>query len=112
MICLISSALFFGLVYSLNSDCVVDHAKYQSVQTLDASVQYNIRHKVEDGYLHLALEANINGWLGFGFAEHGSMKGLDLDFHLKKHAGIVPQFCVFIANQNWSSHQCCAVQTF
>ena len=51
-----------------------------TTKTLDEAVGYKVHHKVEDSLLHLYLEADTTGWLGFGFAEptSGHMKGADM----------------------------------
>jgi len=43
-------------------------------------VNYVVKHQVKDGLLHLQLEADATGWLGFGIADpnSGHMKGADL----------------------------------
>lgn len=51
-----------------------------STVSLDPTISFRAHHKVVGGFVHLRLEAESLGWLGFGLAEGttGHMKGADL----------------------------------
>jgi hypothetical protein len=46
---------------------------YSNCKLLNDEIQYKLHWSINDGYLEAAIEANVVGWIGFGFSSNGYM---------------------------------------
>jgi hypothetical protein len=75
----------------LGADCPAIGADWTTVE-LDPSISFVVHHKVVDSTtLHVRLEAQNTGWLGFGIAEFssGHMKGADMVTAMVKNGDVI-----------------------
>jgi DOMON domain len=100
------ATLYFSVVVSAQTICFggIDDAPYRtwverSAASYDAVVCYNgtsggntgvaLHWKVDEENLHLAVAARASGWVGFGLAETGGMKGADVVLFAAAQPGVL-----------------------